>query len=123
MKNILNYTFLLAATLLMGSLFTACGSDDEEEKNNMIVGTWTEPYNETTSVLKLTSSGTFDFYVHGSGLTGKGNYTYDEVTRTLSLFYVPKNKWGDRVYIVRTLTDKYLVITDDYGNTHSFTKQ
>lgn len=48
MKKILNYTFLLAATLLMGSLFTACGSDDEEasgyENISALNGTWSLDY-------------------------------------------------------------------------------
>lgn len=123
MKKIFNYMFLLVVLFGASFTFTACGDDENEAQNKMIVGVWTEPYNEHTSTLTLSSNGTFDFYVYGSGLTGKGNYTYDGWTRTLSLYYNPKNSWGDKVYWVRTLTDKYLVLTDEIGNTHSFTKR
>ena len=114
-------TILMVAIVSVG--LVSCGDDEDSPKNSMIVGTWTEPYNDKTTTLTLTSSGKFDFYVYGSALTGKGDYTYDEVSRTLSLFYNPKNSWGDKVYIVQTLTEKHLVIVDYNGNTHSFTKR
>ena len=123
MKKIFNSLFALAFMLMVSAVFTACGDDeDDNSPKSMLVGTWDRD-GDGSFRLTLTSSGKFDYYVYGSALTGKGDYTYDEASRFLTLFYNPKNSWGDRVYIVTTLTEKYLVITDLDGNTHSFRKR
>lgn len=116
------FTLLLMA-VCAGSI-SSCSKDEDEEnvKQSPIVGVWKQPYNNHhESVLTLNANGTFDFYVYGSALTGKGNYTYDEITRRLALFYT-SGGWGDRTYIVTSLTDKYMILMDHNGDESNWRK-
>lgn len=115
---------MLTGLLTTSVIFTACSKDDSEEnvKKSSIAGVWKRPYNDSPeSVLTLNANGSFDFYVYGSALTGKGNYTYDGVTRRLALFYT-SGGWGDRTYIVTSLTDTYMVLMDHNGDESTWRK-
>lgn len=124
MKKFISFLPLLAAVLAIGTMFTSCGDDPEPEPDPepSIVGTWKQPYNDTESILTLNADGTFNFYVYGSALTGSGRYTYDKVTRTLALFYTSAGNWGDRSYIVLSLTDNYMVLMDQNGDRSNWSK-
>ena len=59
MKKALRFFVILLGVILVTSCFTACGSDDDNEKNSSIVGTWVceNPWSDAT--IQFYSNGTF----------------------------------------------------------------
>ena len=129
MKSYLNTFQMLAICMVVGicMTFAACGDDDDNGDNSEtvspIVGVWIESI--SNSRLTLSADGTFDYFVESSVVTGKGTYSYDDATRTLALYYDPKNTfWGDQVWLVLTLDTSHLVVMNTYNDdTYMFTKK
>ena len=113
--------------------FTACSKDDDNDVDNnsgssLIVGTWSCDHHYLDGYSSGTPA-TIDTYVFYSDNTYKwtckswddqsGTYVYNEQTRTLTIYEFNRN----RTYYVLNLTQEYLVIMDQDGDSYTYTRR
>ena len=118
-------TFRLFATLLVIALcagFTSCSDDDEDE--NLLVGTWVNIENrnsvEYKDVMTINSDGTGSSAIYTNGQLDKDGvenfrYTYDENSKVFTWIWEEDSDGESDVYSmhVRELTNSKLVLVDD----------
>ena len=118
-------TFRFFATLLVIALcagFTSCSDDDEDE--NLLVGTWVNIENrnsvEYKDVMTINSDGTGSSAIYTNGQLDKDGvenfrYTYDENSKVFTWIWEEDSDGESDVYSmhVRELTGSKLVLVDD----------
>ena len=133
-------TFRFFATLLVIALcagFTSCSDDDEDE--NLLVGTWVNIENrnsvEYKDVMTINSDGTGSSAIYTNGQLDKDGvenfrYTYDENSKVFTWIWEEDSDGESDVYSmhVRELTGSKLVFIDDIdeegeGEVITYTKQ
>jgi len=124
MKNEIKSLFIILCGIVIVTLYSACGSDDDSHDNNniSIVGTWV---NGTTTVV-FGNDGSYnltDISVPSVTQYRKGSYSYNAGQSLLTInvqAVAGQNGAYQQSYIVQTLTSTTLVLLYTDGDVEGY---
>lgn len=112
MKNQIKLLFIILCGIMIATLYSACGSDDDSSDNASIVGTW----GDGSKTVIFGSDGSYnltDNSVPSITQYRKGTYSYNTSQNLLTInvqAVTGQNGAYQQTYIVQTLTSTTLVL-------------